>query len=102
MSSDPRSAKAWLAVFGLWGMILTGAFSPVISSPGVIQAIRLAHLLKAKQAQADQLEQQLDQLSAEKSSLQQNPAAQEQAVRSVLGYAAPDELIFDFTNTVSN
>lgn len=99
MKKKPRShaTRIWIGIFAIWALLLTGAFSQWIGSPGVIQAIRLSDLLQSKQAQADQLEKQIAVLQAERIRLEKSPAAQEQEIRRTLGYAAPDEIIFDFT-----
>jgi cell division protein FtsB len=95
--SRSRATRIWIAVFAGWGLLLTGAFSQWVGSPGVLQAVRLSNLLQSKQVQAESLEKQIATLEAERVRLEKSPAAQEQEIRRTLGYAAPDEIIFDFT-----
>ena len=90
--ASPSPHRVWLAIFGIWAFLLTG----FISGPGIIQAVRLQSLLSAKQTEVARLQADTQQLRQESENLQKNPAAQEREIRRVLGYAAPDELIFDF------
>jgi hypothetical protein len=82
-------------------MILTGILAPRVgshsSSPGVLQAVRLQNLLKSKEMQIQAIQGELDRLQTEASLLEKSTIIQEREIRRVLGYAAPDELIFDFT-----
>ena len=88
--------RIWLGIFGVWAFILTGALSGLIGSPGAIEAIRLQNLLHAKSARLDKIQGQVNDLQAEAEQLEKSPAVQQREIRRVLGYAAPDELIFDF------
>lgn len=90
-------AKIWTLIFALWVVFLSGAFASVVGSPGVIQARGLRNLLSAKQLQVTQLEKEIEQLESERKLLEKSSIAQEREIRRVLGYAAPDELIFDFS-----
>ena len=90
----PSPHRIWLGIFGVWVFLLTGIFS----GPGVIQAIRLHSLLSAKQAELVQVQFDIDSLQSQAENLQKSPMAQEREIRRVLGYAAPDELIFDFSS----
>jgi hypothetical protein len=90
--------KKWIFVFSFWIVLLSGMLSNFIGSPGVIQAVRLNNLLFAKQAQLLSSEQELKKLQAEAALLETNHFAQIREIRRVLGYAAPDEIIFDLTH----
>jgi cell division protein FtsB len=89
--------KLWLAVFALWGFLLSGALASLIGSPGVLHALRLRSLLEAKHGEAARLEADIRSLEEERVLLEGSRDAQEREIRRVLGYAAPDEVIFDFT-----
>ena len=80
----------------MWVFFLTGAASGIVGSPGATQAIRLQNLLHAKVARLDKIQTQLTVLQAQSRGLEKNPIVQQREIRRVLGYAAPDELIFDF------
>lgn len=88
--------RIWLGIFGVWAFILTGALSSIIGSPGAIHAIRLQNLLHAKTTRLEKIQTQVNELQAEADRLEKSAAVQQREIRRVLGYAAPDELIFDF------
>ena len=90
--------RIWIGIFAVWGLLLSGFLSNVIGSPGVIQAVRLKILLDHKQAQAKQVQDLILSVQSESALLESSRAAQQREVRKVLGYAAPDEIIFDFSN----
>lgn len=96
MTKKLNPHRLWLGLFGVWAFILTGALSGIVGSPGVIQAIRLQNLLHSKSARLDSLQAQLTELQAQARGLEKSAAVQQREIRRVLGYAAPDELIFDF------
>ena len=93
--------RIWLGLFGIWTFLLTGALSGLIGSPGVLQAIRLQNLLHSKANRLDKIQTQVNDLQAEAEHLEKSPAVQQREIRRVLGYAAPDELIFDFGSGAS-
>ncbi len=93
--------RLWLSVFVVWGLLLSGAFMPILGSPGVIQAVRLRTFLESKQAETHQIQADLQALQTQATQLANNKATQEREIRKVLGYAASDELIFDFSKTDS-
>ncbi len=88
--------RLWLMIFGLWAVFLSGLFSSIVGSPGIIQAVRLRSLLQAKQAQMAKFEAEISRVERECESLEKSRVVQEREIRRVLGYAAPDEIIFDF------
>jgi hypothetical protein len=93
--------QIWIGVFGIWGLILTGAFSSALGSlvgPGVLQAIRLQNLLHSKTVQLDQIQTQINELQSETDLLEKSTVAQQREIRRVLGYAASDEIIFEFSS----
>ncbi len=90
--------RAWTAIFALWSLFLSGAFASFLGSPGVFQLLRLQSLLNSKQAQVSKLQSEIVALQLEGSLLEHNQVAQQREIRRVLGYAAADELIFDFSS----
>lgn len=89
-------AKIWLLVFGGWLVLLSGIGASVVGSPGVLQAMRLSSLLDQKESRQKSLETQIQRLEADREVLEKSRVAQEREIRKTLGYAAADELIFDF------
>ena len=87
----------WMTLFGFWTLFLTGLFANVLGTPGVLQAVRLNNLLRIKQTHLARLQEGLHQLQTEVTELETNRFAQQREIRKILGYAAPDELIFDFS-----
>jgi hypothetical protein len=90
--------KLWLTLFGLWLMLLTGILASFVGSPGIVQAIRLKNLLEIKNEQLSRAQEELKKLQADSALLEHNRYAQAREIRKVLGYAAHDELIFDFSS----
>jgi hypothetical protein len=88
--------RIWLGIFGVWAFFLTGALSGLVGGPGVIQAVRLENLLHSRSARMDQIQNHISEIQSESVGLEKNPITQQREIRRVLGYAAPDELIFDF------
>ncbi len=92
----------WMTAFGIWFVFLSGLLTPFLGTPGVIQALRLRHTLETKQALVSLHEDELLRLQSRISQLQKSPVAQQVEIRRVLGYAAPNELIFDFATQTSS
>lgn len=92
-----RPRPLWAAFFVVWLAFLSGAMAPLGGGPGVLQAVRLRALHESKASQALELEHEIERLTAESERLEKSRVAQEREIRRVLGYAAPDEIIFDFT-----
>jgi hypothetical protein len=92
----------WITVFGVWFVFLSGLLTPFLGTPGIIQALRLRHTLETKQALVSLHEDELLRLQSRIGQLQKSPVAQQVEIRRVLGYAAPNELIFDFTSQPSS
>ncbi|MGK5083152.1 septum formation initiator family protein [Bdellovibrionota bacterium FG-1] len=97
MNKTLTPGKLWACLFGLWGIFLSGVGATFVGSPGVIQSIRLQSLLKSKQAQVELVRQEIKRLQSEASLLEKSKVIQQREIRRVLGYAAPDEIIFDFS-----
>jgi hypothetical protein len=91
--------QLWLCAFALWGLFLSGAGASFVGSPGVIQAVRLKRLLDSKIADQVLLQADLRRLQTEAIQLERSKVTQQREIRRVLGYTAPDEIIFDFTDT---
>jgi cell division protein FtsB len=92
-----RASRAWIGVFAVWTLLLSGVLANLVGSPGIIQAFRLRSLLGAKQEQLAKLEADVARIEAEATRLTKSRAAQEREVRRTLSYAASDEIIFDFS-----
>lgn len=90
--------KLWTGLFAIWGLLLSGVFANFVGSPGVIQALRLKSLLASKQAQVELMQNELIRLQSEAAQLDHGKVAQQREIRRVLGYAATDEIVFDFTH----
>ncbi len=88
-----------MAVFALWFILLTGTLANFMGPPGILQGIKLRNLLKTRQVVLAELQKELQTLHLETARLETSRSAQVREIRRVLGYAAADELIFDFTNS---
>lgn len=92
--------RIWIAFFGIWLVFLSGAMAGTLGGalggPGALQAYRLYSLLQDKRAKLKQIETSVNGLEQESARLEGNKAVQRREIRRVLGYAAPDELVFDF------
>lgn len=91
--------RLWTFLFGLWGLFLSGALANFVGSPGVIQAVRLKSLLASKQQHVVRMQDELKRLQAEAVQLDKSKVVQQREIRRILGYAAADEIIFDFTDS---
>lgn len=89
-------AKLWLAFFALWSVVLTGVFADTIGAPGGWQAWKLRELLNTKQGQLGELRGHVRRLESQIQLLEKHRTTQVREVRRVLGYAAPEELVFEF------
>jgi cell division protein FtsB len=91
--------QVWLGLFGIWCLILTGVFTSFLgdfAAPGVLQAIRIQNLLHSKNAQLEKIQTHINELQAEADAIEKSPVAQQREIRRILGYAAADEIIFEF------
>ena len=91
-----RARKVWYALLGVWMVLLSGGFAPWLGTPGVIQQVRLQGLLSAREAELARLQAEIDRLREESAALEKSKAVQHREIRKVLGYAADDEIVFDF------
>ncbi|MGZ3689583.1 MAG: hypothetical protein ACXVBW_14870, partial [Bdellovibrionota bacterium] len=66
-------------------------------APGIAQAWNLRSLLSSKKLEIERIQNDVDRLQSEAELFSQSRTVQQREIRRVLGYAAPDELIFDFT-----
>lgn len=89
--------RLWIGVFALWLILLSGVFSSLGGSPGILQSLSLRSLLAFKQDELVRIEKSIEEVDAEIERLEKNTVTQEREVRRVLGYAAEDEIIFDFS-----
>lgn|GEM_PF-1078788 len=85
------------SLFFIWAAVLSGVFDQTFSSPGALQALELQGLLQDKQAQVVSLEGEIRSLEEQIRLLEKNDIAIEREIRRTLGYAASDELVYDFT-----
>lgn len=90
------ATKIWASIFGVWSLWLL-FLSGFISSPGVLQLVRLQDLLASKNQQSEILREAIRKLEVDSTLLEKSKIVQQREIRRVLGYAAPDELIFDFS-----
>ncbi len=88
--------QKWLILFCLWLLFLTGLFSSFLGSPGILQAMRLNALFEQRKLQLTVLNDEVQKLESDVEKLEHNRVAQEKEIRKILGYAAKDEIIFDF------
>ena len=96
---EPFVHRVWIGLFALWALVLTGVFSQFTSTPGVWQAWQLERMVDNREEQLAQLEARTQQLERDRKLLETSPVAQEREARRVLGYVAPDELVFDLKPT---
>jgi cell division protein FtsB len=89
--------RLWLVLFGFWLFFLSGIPAGLTHSPGMLQSFRLKKLLASKVAQGAKMEKEIHLLDTERTQLEKNRMVQEREIRRVLGYAASDEIIFDFS-----
>ena len=91
--------RLWQFLFAVWWVFISGAVHTLfrVGPPGVLQAVRLQMLLTERQQESGRIRGEIDRISTEIQRLENNRVALEREIRRVLGYAAPDELIFDFS-----
>lgn len=89
--------QKWLGVFGVWLFILSGASTGFLGSPGILQTVRLHSLLKFKKEQLAKSLSETHDLEFDINQLEKNRFVQQREIRRILGYAASDEIIFDFS-----
>lgn len=77
--------------------MLSGVVSQWIGAPGVIQLFKLKNYQDQRQTQLTEAEAEIARLTFDVERLETSRTAQLHEIRKVLGYAAPNELIFDFT-----
>jgi len=94
-----KPIRIWLLLFGAWVLFISGVGSQFVGSPGAIQAIRLQALLNTKKQTLADLEIRVRDLEQEAVRLDKSRHVQLREIRRTLGYAAPDELIFDFSDS---
>lgn len=96
--SGSLAPKIWIGLFVLWGFGLSGVVSHLTDrgGPGVLQALRLNALLTSKRDKLASIEAEIQRIQAESADLESNRLVQEREIRKTLGYAAPDEIVFDF------
>ena len=91
--------RRWGIFFAVWIFLLSGLVSDFIKSPGILQALRLKAVLETKEKQVSEAKRNLKMLQTTAHQLEKNRYAQAREIRRVLGFAAPDEIIFDFNHT---
>ena len=93
-----RVARLWAGAFVIWGILLSGVFSSMGGSPGIIQAFRLNSVLNQKLIDLTSIETEIAKIEVEITSLEKNPRAQKHEVRKTLDYINSDKIIFDFSS----
>jgi cell division protein FtsB len=104
IASPATTTRAWIGVFAVWIILLSGVFGLMGETrfaPGALQAVRLNALLDSRKEQLSTLQAELDRMSSEANLLEHSRATQVREIRRTLGYAAPDEIIFDFSSPES-
>ena len=91
--------RVWQFLFAVWLVFLSGGVHSLfrVGPPGAWQAVRLQMLLDQRRQETDRIREEIERLTAETARLDQSRVALEREIRRVLGYAAADELIFDFS-----
>ena len=80
----------------MWLILISGVL-PWSVAPGIWQAIQLNSLLEQKRQRLVKIETEIVDLEREKKLLETHRPTQEREIRKVLGYAGPDEIVFDFS-----
>jgi cell division protein FtsB len=91
--------RLWQFFFVIWLVFLSGGVHALfrVGPPGAWQAVRLHLLLEDRRAESERIRGEIARVQGEVQRLESNRTALEREIRKVLGYAAPDELIFDFS-----
>jgi hypothetical protein len=92
------ASRFWIGVFSFWLIILTGIFSGVTGSTGLVQAFRLSRLLEMRQNDVNRMQSEIRGLDQDTAKLEKNSVAQEREIRRSLGYVATDEIVYDFSS----
>lgn len=95
-SPAPRPWGVWLCGAAVWLVLISGVL-PWSATPGIWQALQLKSLLEHKRQNLIRIENEIAELEREKKLLEGHRPTQEREIRRVLGYAAPDEIVFDFS-----
>ena len=91
--------RVWTLLVFAWLSILSGVFfSYGFGPPGIRQWMRLRSGIAQKQAELARADAESTALEEECTKLEKSRVHQEKEIRRVLGYAASDELIFDFSS----
>lgn len=92
--------RLWGSLFVVWCVFLSGLPAQWFGPPGAVQLLRVTSLYNSKIKEADLVEADIRRLENESDRLAKSSSAQEREIRRSLGYAAHDELIFDFSNEI--
>src|SRR4051812_32178107 len=93
----PSIHQKWIGFFGVWLFLLSGILSGFLGTPGILQAIRLKGFLELKKEQLSKSRREVRNLEFDTDQLEKNHYVQQREIRRILGYAASDEIIFDFS-----
>jgi len=88
----------WLGFFFLWMIFTSGFLYSYTHSPGLLQSWQLRSLLSEKKTELVETENKVVKLKKQAEAFKTNSYVQELTIRRVLGYTAPNEIIFDFTS----
>jgi cell division protein FtsB len=94
--------QKWIGIFGIWLLVISGISKNFLNSPGILQSIRLHHLLSQKQEQLTKSNKEIQRLTFEIEQLEKNRFVQQREIRRILGYAGTDEIVFDFSAAGNN
>ncbi len=90
--------RVWLGIFAFWLFLLSGITHEIgAGSPGILQYLRLSHLLAERHAQALNTEAEIGRLEGEAAALMGSRTTQEREIRKTMGYVGENEMIFDFS-----
>lgn len=90
--------KVWLGIFAFWFFLLSGVTHEIgAGSPGILQYLRLSHLLAERHAQVVATEAEIIRLEGEATALLGSRSTQEREIRKTMGYVGENEMIFDFS-----
>lgn len=104
--------KFWIGLFALWGLMLTGVVGHFnsewggkleclglwVRAPGWIQWEKLQELQATRRTKLGELETRISRLEERATELKEDPEAQKEAIRRVLGYIARDEYLVMIAN----
>ncbi len=89
--------KLWLAIFGIWFVLVSGILDFWIKSPGLKQWLQVELLVRERRQEIAVIEAKSNVFKNVAHQLENNPIAQEREIRKVLGYLGDNEIVFEFS-----